>query len=190
MPASDESLDVAVRSLLATASFREVTISRMAVRRGAEDLGSRTMRQAAHRPEAAPSQSCSTPFTTLRSSPPTTNGRRRSTARSSGSVSSARSGESHGDPGNATWRSGTQVTASSCFRSRTPHLGPQGQRRRVCVIWPSLVSNLDAVVAHLRDREGSTSNTVRVDEHTGARFTFFRDPDGLPLELYEADQRT
>lgn len=27
---------------------------------------------------------------------------------------------------------------------------------------------------------------IRVDEHTGRRFTFFSDPDGLPLELYEA----
>jgi glyoxylase I family protein len=26
---------------------------------------------------------------------------------------------------------------------------------------------------------------VRVDELTGKRFTFFEDPDGLPLELYE-----
>ncbi|KAA3440185.1 SMU1112c/YaeR family gloxylase I-like metalloprotein [Rufibacter hautae] len=26
---------------------------------------------------------------------------------------------------------------------------------------------------------------VRVDEHTGKRFCFFSDPDGLPLELYE-----
>jgi glyoxylase I family protein len=26
---------------------------------------------------------------------------------------------------------------------------------------------------------------VRVDPHTGKRFTFFTDPDGLPLELYE-----
>jgi glyoxylase I family protein len=26
---------------------------------------------------------------------------------------------------------------------------------------------------------------VRVDEYTGRRFTFFADPDGLPLELYE-----
>jgi glyoxylase I family protein len=26
---------------------------------------------------------------------------------------------------------------------------------------------------------------VRIDEHTGRRFTFFADPDGLPLELYE-----
>lgn len=26
---------------------------------------------------------------------------------------------------------------------------------------------------------------IRVDEFTGKRFTFFTDPDGLPLELYE-----
>jgi len=26
---------------------------------------------------------------------------------------------------------------------------------------------------------------VRVDEYTGHRFTFFADPDDLPLELYE-----
>ena len=26
---------------------------------------------------------------------------------------------------------------------------------------------------------------IRVDEFTGKRFTFFEDPDGLPLELYE-----
>jgi glyoxylase I family protein len=26
---------------------------------------------------------------------------------------------------------------------------------------------------------------IRVDEYTGKHFTFFSDPDGLPLELYE-----
>jgi glyoxylase I family protein len=26
---------------------------------------------------------------------------------------------------------------------------------------------------------------VRFDEYTGKKFTFFKDPDGLPLELYE-----
>ena len=30
-----------------------------------------------------------------------------------------------------------------------------------------------------------TVEPVRVDELTGKRFTFFADPDGLPLELYE-----
>ena len=26
---------------------------------------------------------------------------------------------------------------------------------------------------------------VRIDEHTGKRFTFIADPDGLPIEFYE-----
>ncbi|NCB90212.1 MAG: VOC family protein, partial [Gammaproteobacteria bacterium] len=26
---------------------------------------------------------------------------------------------------------------------------------------------------------------IRIDPFTGKRFTFFNDPDGLPLELYE-----
>lgn len=26
---------------------------------------------------------------------------------------------------------------------------------------------------------------IRVDEYTGKKYTFFKDPDGLPLELYE-----
>ena len=30
---------------------------------------------------------------------------------------------------------------------------------------------------------------IRVDEYTGRRFTFFADPDGLPLEIYESLKR-
>lgn len=33
---------------------------------------------------------------------------------------------------------------------------------------------------------GVACEPVRTDEFTGRRFTFFSDPDGLPLELYEA----
>ncbi len=29
------------------------------------------------------------------------------------------------------------------------------------------------------------TETIRIDEFTGKRFTFFSDPDGLPIELYE-----
>lgn len=47
------------------------------------------------------------------------------------------------------------------------------------------VSDLDAAVRHLED-QGVEVEPVRVDEHTGKRFTFFPDPDGLPLELYES----
>ncbi|MBT1445697.1 VOC family protein [Shewanella sp. JM162201] len=34
--------------------------------------------------------------------------------------------------------------------------------------------------------KGIEVEPVRVDEFTGKPFTFFRDPDGLPLELYQA----
>lgn len=33
---------------------------------------------------------------------------------------------------------------------------------------------------------GVSVEPLRTDEYTGRRFTFFADPDGLPLELYEA----
>jgi glyoxylase I family protein len=46
------------------------------------------------------------------------------------------------------------------------------------------VADLDAAVAHLQ-QHGVTVEPVRLDEYTGKRFTFFNDPDGLPLELYE-----
>ncbi|MDQ0045641.1 SMU1112c/YaeR family gloxylase I-like metalloprotein [Variovorax boronicumulans] len=35
--------------------------------------------------------------------------------------------------------------------------------------------------------QGIVVEPLRVDEYTGRRFTFFADPDGLPLELYEAE---
>lgn len=47
-----------------------------------------------------------------------------------------------------------------------------------------LVDDLDAEVARLA-AAGVACEPVRVDEYTGQRFTFFADPDGLPLELYE-----
>ena len=39
---------------------------------------------------------------------------------------------------------------------------------------------------HELEAQGVAVEGIRVDEHTGRRFTFFADPDGLPLELYEA----
>jgi glyoxylase I family protein len=46
------------------------------------------------------------------------------------------------------------------------------------------VADLEAEVAAL-ERDGVEVEPVREDPYTGRRFTFFRDPDGLPLELYE-----
>lgn len=46
------------------------------------------------------------------------------------------------------------------------------------------VPDIDAALREL-STAGVAAEPVRVDELTGARFTFFADPDGLPLELYE-----
>ncbi len=46
------------------------------------------------------------------------------------------------------------------------------------------VANIEAAIAHLK-AAGVAVEPIRVDEFTGARFTFFADPDDLPLELYE-----
>jgi glyoxylase I family protein len=47
------------------------------------------------------------------------------------------------------------------------------------------VSDLEKSIVQLTGH-GISTEPVRVDELTGRRFTFFADPDGLPLELYEA----
>ncbi|WFE74727.1 VOC family protein [Roseinatronobacter sp. S2] len=39
---------------------------------------------------------------------------------------------------------------------------------------------------HWLEEQGIAVEPVRLDETTGRRFTFFADPDGLPLELYES----
>ncbi|VEJ56356.1 putative lyase [Pragia fontium] len=46
------------------------------------------------------------------------------------------------------------------------------------------VSDLDVAVAELK-ASGVECEEVRIDPYTGKRFTFFSDPDGLPLEFYE-----
>jgi glyoxylase I family protein len=47
------------------------------------------------------------------------------------------------------------------------------------------VPNIDEAVKHLTTNKVITEQ-IRVDEFTGKRFTFFEDPDHLPLELYES----
>lgn len=52
------------------------------------------------------------------------------------------------------------------------------------------VDDLTAEMSRLKSF-GIECEIIRIDEHTGKRFTFFSDPDGLPLELYEdQDQLT
>ena len=46
------------------------------------------------------------------------------------------------------------------------------------------VDSLSTSVEYLQ-QQGIECEPVRIDELTGKAFTFFNDPDGLPLELYE-----
>ncbi|MGP2408217.1 VOC family protein [Yersinia sp. 2553 StPb PI] len=46
------------------------------------------------------------------------------------------------------------------------------------------VDNIEQAVSEL-GATGVICEAVRIDPYTQARFTFFTDPDGLPLELYE-----
>ena len=46
------------------------------------------------------------------------------------------------------------------------------------------VDDLEAAIRHLHGYH-VTTEAVRLDELTGKRFTFFQDPDQLPIELYE-----
>lgn len=46
------------------------------------------------------------------------------------------------------------------------------------------VANIDEAVKYLTDFN-IVAEPIRTDEFTGNRFTFFRDPDDLPIELYE-----
>ncbi|SDX57567.1 VOC family protein [Litoreibacter albidus] len=51
------------------------------------------------------------------------------------------------------------------------------------------VGDIDAAIRGLQ-QSGVAPEEVRVDEFTGARFAFFADPDGLPIELYEVTRPT
>ncbi|WP_455427013.1 VOC family protein [Dryocola sp. LX212] len=46
------------------------------------------------------------------------------------------------------------------------------------------VDDLDRAVEHL-EKHGVACEEIRIDPFTDKRFTFFADPDGLPLELYQ-----
>lgn len=46
------------------------------------------------------------------------------------------------------------------------------------------VDSVEKFVGYLTELEIEVE-PIRIDEFTGKKFTFFSDPDGLPLELYE-----
>jgi len=45
-------------------------------------------------------------------------------------------------------------------------------------------TDIETAVKELKEK-GVEVEPIRTDEHTNKRFTFFSDPDGLPIELYE-----
>ena len=47
------------------------------------------------------------------------------------------------------------------------------------------VDNLEESIEEL-NQKGISTEPIRIDEFTGKRFTFFADPDDLPIELYES----
>lgn len=47
-----------------------------------------------------------------------------------------------------------------------------------------VVDNIEEAVTHFQSK-GIETEPVRIDEFTHKKFTFFSDPDGLPIELYE-----
>jgi glyoxylase I family protein len=49
-----------------------------------------------------------------------------------------------------------------------------------------VVDSVEKSKAELESK-GIAVEPVRIDEYTGRAFTFFQDPDGLPLELYQAE---
>lgn len=46
------------------------------------------------------------------------------------------------------------------------------------------VENIEQEVRELKEK-GIKVEEIRIDEFTGRKFTFFSDPDDLPIELYE-----
>jgi glyoxylase I family protein len=46
------------------------------------------------------------------------------------------------------------------------------------------VDDIELAISELT-AAGVICEAVRIDPYTQSRFTFFTDPDGLPLELYE-----
>ncbi|WP_191600593.1 VOC family protein [Marinomonas algicola] len=47
-----------------------------------------------------------------------------------------------------------------------------------------VVESVEKTTSYLQEK-GVEVEVIRTDEFTGKLFTFFQDPDGLPLELYE-----
>jgi glyoxylase I family protein len=67
-----------------------------------------------------------------------------------------------------------------------PDAPPRVSRPEACGLrhLAFVVEDIEEAIAALSDYAIKTE-PIRIDEFTGKRFTFFSDPDNLPLELYE-----
>ena len=77
---------------------------------------------------------------------------------------------------------GTQIELFSFPDPPRRPNGPEAQGLRHLAF---AVDDLDATVRDL-EAKGVAVEPIRIDPHTDRRYTFFKDPDDLPLELYEA----
>ena len=73
------------------------------------------------------------------------------------------------------------------FSFPSPPLRPSRPEARGLRHLAFRVGALEAAITHLAAHQVACE-PIRVDEFTGRRFTFFADPDQLPLELYEDAQ--
>ncbi len=89
-------------------------------------------------------------------------------------------------PERSSWKCDLQVGAVQIelFSFPSPPARPSRPEARGLRHLAFAVTDLDRVMAHL-EANSVLVEPVRTDEHTGRRFAFFSDPDGLPLELYE-----
>ena len=79
---------------------------------------------------------------------------------------------------------GTQIELFSFPGSATRPSYPEAQGLRHLAF---IVENIAQVCQYLTN-QGIDVEPIRVDEYTGKKFTFFSDPDGLPLELYQQNE--
>jgi glyoxylase I family protein len=85
----------------------------------------------------------------------------------------------------ASWKCDLRIGAAQIELFSFPNPPSRISRPEACGLrhLAFAVRDLDAAVARL-EAAGVACEPIRVDPYTDRRFTFFADPDGLPLELY------
>jgi len=67
------------------------------------------------------------------------------------------------------------------MKNHPPRLSPEAYGLRHLAF---AVKDVEALVKEL-EQKGIECEPIRTDDYTGEKLTFFRDPDGLPIELHE-----